>query len=519
MVAAVTQRGPLVRPIEVPPEALRQLAYADPAAFPVLLDSSALGPLGRFSLLGAYPQGALFLDTRGQLHGEGVAHLSDEEAASRPGFLRTLQRLWRSEALAAGIAPAAAFTTVCATAESTAAPPPPPPGPFHGGWMVLLGYEIAAEIEPQLQLPAALPGGVTQEGPVALALRIPAAALFDHASERAWILAEAGAERLAQDLQAALLSVAHSPSASWPRSHRPPWEAPTVESATVEPLPALELQEEPAQRYQCRIERALEYIRAGDIYQANLSRPWRGRFGEPVASRALVASLYERLRAANPAPFAALAQHRDWRLLSSSPERLVRVQAGRVETRPIAGTRPRSRRPGEDARELAALIAHPKERAEHVMLVDLERNDLGRICLAGSVRADPMMITESYAHVHHIVSNVSGQLRPGLTPIDVLRAVFPGGTITGCPKFRCMQIIAELEGEARGAYTGAIGFINHDGSMDFNILIRTLTLAGERLEFRAGGGIVADSNAQRELAETRAKAHGLLAALQTRAEM
>jgi len=192
----------------------------------------------------------------------------------------------------------------------------------------------------------------------------------------------------------------------------------------------------------------------------------------------------------------------------------VRVGAGRVETRPIAGTRPRSRAADADARELAALIAHPKERAEHIMLVDLERNDLGRICRAGSVRADEFMCTESYAHVHHIVSNVCGELNDGLSPVDVLRAVFPGGSITGCPKFRCMQIIAALEAQARGAYTGALGFINCDGSMDFNILIRTITMDARALEFRAGAGIVADSDWQLELQETRAKAHGLIAALQ-----
>jgi len=166
-----------------------------------------------------------------------------------------------------------------------------------------------------------------------------------------------------------------------------------------------------------------------------------------------------------------------------------------------------------DRRELAALIAHPKERAEHIMLVDLERNDLGRICRPGSVRTDELMTMESYAHVHHIVSNVCGELNDGLSPIAVLRAVFPGGSITGCPKFRCMQIIAALERQARGAYTGALGFINHDGSMDFNILIRTITLDAQGLEFRAGAGIVADSHWQRELQETRAKAQGLIAAL------
>jgi len=178
----------------------------------------------------------------------------------------------------------------------------------------------------------------------------------------------------------------------------------------------------------------------------------------------------------------------------------------RVDTRPIAGPRPRSRDAAADPRELAALIAHPKERAEHIMLVDLERNDLGRVCRAGTVRADELMITESYAHVHHIVSNVCGELIAGLGPVDVLRAVFPGGSITGCPKFRCMQIIAALEGEARGAYTGALGYLN--------ILIRTITMDSSAIEFRAGAGIVADSDWQLELQETRAKARGMIAALQ-----
>jgi anthranilate synthase component 1 len=200
-------------------------------------------------------------------------------------------------------------------------------------------------------------------------------------------------------------------------------------------------------------------------------------------------------------------------LLSSSPERLVRVAGRHIDTRPIAGTRPRSRRPGGDAVEIPALAAHPKERAEHVMLIDLERNDLGRVCEPGTVRVDELMIIESYSHVHHIVSNVTGTLRSDVSPIGAVRAVFPGGTITGCPKFRCMQIIAELEGEGRGAYTGSLGYLTRDGRLDLNILIRTMTLAGGDLGFRAGAGIVADSDPERELEETRAKARGLLRAL------
>lgn len=184
-----------------------------------------------------------------------------------------------------------------------------------------------------------------------------------------------------------------------------------------------------------------------------------------------------------------------------------------LETRPIAGTRPRSECAAHDVALSKELIGHPKERAEHVMLLDLERNDLGRIAATGSVHVNELMAVESFAHVHHIVSNVRAVLRAGVAPGEVLRAVFPGGTITGCPKVRCMEIIAELEQAPRGAYTGSMGYLNHDGDMDFNILIRTLVCEHEQLEFRAGAGIVADSIPELELEETRAKARGLAKAL------
>lgn len=199
-------------------------------------------------------------------------------------------------------------------------------------------------------------------------------------------------------------------------------------------------------------------------------------------------------------------------ILSSSPERLVRVRDNVIETRPIAGTRPRGVG-DEDALLSQALLTHPKERAEHVMLIDLERNDLGRVCVPGTVQVDELMVLESYAHVHHIVSNVRGIKRPDVTPGQVIRAVFPGGTITGCPKVRCMEIIAELEQTARGPYTGAMGYLNLDGSMDLNILIRTLLVENGVAQFRVGAGIVADSVPDAELQETRAKARGLLRAL------
>jgi len=272
----------------------------------------------------------------------------------------------------------------------------------------------------------------------------------------------------------------------------------------------------------------LDYLAAGDVFQVNLSREWRARLAEATAP----AALYANLRRANPSPFAGLFQGNDFAVLSSSPERLVEVRGERVQTRPIAGTRARfagdddaartrelvghpkdraaSSSPAKRAREL---VGHPKERAEHVMLIDLERNDLGRIAVPGSVEVDELMSVETYAHVHHIVSNVRARLRAGVTPGAVIRAVFPGGTITGCPKVRCMQIIAELERCGRGAYTGAMGYLNRDGDMDCNILIRTIAQCGRDLRLRAGAGIVVDSDASRELDETRAKARGMLRAL------
>jgi anthranilate synthase component 1 len=277
----------------------------------------------------------------------------------------------------------------------------------------------------------------------------------------------------------------------------------------ADPMQSFEIAEEDPARFEAAVGRALGFIAAGDVYQANLSRRWHGQ----VRGEFEAAALYRRLRAANPSPFAALLRDGEFAVISSSPERLVSVQGDRIATRPIAGTRPRGASPERDAALIESLLANEKERAEHVMLIDLERNDLGRVCAAGSVQVDEFMAVESYAHVHHIVSNVSGRKLEDVSPIQILRAVFPGGTITGCPKVRCMQIIAELEGVGRGAYTGTLGYLNRDGSCDFNILIRTITAQGSMLSFRAGAGIVADSSPAHELAETRAKAEGLLRAL------
>jgi anthranilate synthase component 1 len=223
--------------------------------------------------------------------------------------------------------------------------------------------------------------------------------------------------------------------------------------------------------------------------------------------------LYARLCQTNPAPFAGLATFTEGAIISSSPERLLRVNNGWAETRPIAGTRPRSTSEQDDVAFKTELIGHPKERAEHIMLIDLERNDLGRICKPGSIEVNEMMVLESYAHVHHIVSNVRGELRGEVTPGQAIHAVFPGGTITGCPKEHCMAIIAELEQTPRGAYTGSMGYLNHNGDMDLNILIRTITMNNDTINLRAGAGLVADSIAEMELEETCHKARGMLLAL------
>ena len=269
------------------------------------------------------------------------------------------------------------------------------------------------------------------------------------------------------------------------------------------------MQEDSPELFLNGVQQIREYIAAGDVFQVNLSRAWQGE----LQSTQSAVDLYQRLRQANPAPFACLAQFPTFSIISSSPERLVRVEKNVIETRPIAGTRPRGQDAANDQALLQELISHPKERAEHIMLIDLERNDLGRVCEYGSVKVDELMVIESYQHVHHIVSNVRGHLKAGMTPGQVIRAVFPGGTITGCPKVRCMEIIAELEQVRREAYTGSVGYINHNGDMDFNILIRTMSLQGQQLNFRTGAGIVIDSIAENELRETRHKARGLLRAL------
>lgn len=274
--------------------------------------------------------------------------------------------------------------------------------------------------------------------------------------------------------------------------------------------PAIEIVHDTGRdRYVAMVKRAKEYIAAGDIFQANLSLRIRAEIGGRDPWR-----IYEILREINPSPFACFIDFGDYQIAGSSPERLVRVREGVIDTRPIAGTRPRGDTSVGDEMMRAELLLNEKERAEHIMLIDLERNDIGKVSDYGTVRVDELMATEDYSHVMHIVSNVTGRLAAGKDCFDVIRATFPGGTITGVPKVRCMEIIDEIELVRRGPYTGSIGYVGFNGAMDLNIVIRTFLIKDRKAYIQAGAGIVADSDPLREYMESLKKAEALMRTLE-----
>ena len=263
------------------------------------------------------------------------------------------------------------------------------------------------------------------------------------------------------------------------------------------------------EEYEEAVHRAKEYIHAGDIFQSNLSlrfQAMRTGSGDSLA-------LYQRLQSLNPSPFASYWRTPWGEVVSCSPERLVKREGTRVETRPIAGTRPRGMTPEKDQYLENELLANAKEQAEHIMLVDLERNDLGRVCRYGSIEVDELLTIERYSHVMHIVSNVVGEIRAEASSVDLIRAVFPGGTITGCPKVRCMEIIEKLEPVRRSLFYGSCGWLAPHGDLDLNILIRTLLVTKDSVYGQVGAGIVADSDPVQEYLESVQKAKALLAAL------
>ena len=322
---------------------------------------------------------------------------------------------------------------------------------------------------------------------------------FDHAERRAFVMASghpapSERERLAR---------ADARIAEIRRHLAEPAHLPKGRVAAI-PRPDLE-----RAAYEAMVRRTIDYILAGDIYQANITQ----RFSATLAPEDDPFALYCALRRRNPAPFAAFLRHGDVAIVSASPERFLKLVDGQVETRPIKGTRPRGGTPAEDEALKRALEASEKDRAENLMIVDLLRNDLSRVCRDRTVEVPVLFGLESFATVHHLVSVVTGELAPGKDAIDLLCAAFPGGSITGAPKIRAMEIIAELEPTRRGPYCGSIGYVGFDGSMDTSIVIRTICIRGRQLTFQVGGGIVADSDPAAEYEESLTKAKALIEVL------
>jgi anthranilate synthase component 1 len=379
---------------------------------------------------------------------------------------------------------------------------------FSGGLVGFLGYELAHYLEPSVPL---LRQGGPGEGeglPDAVFLLADALVAFDHAFGRLLLIANpqpalppqeacAEAERRLDDLQQRL-------------SKPLPPQPSRLSQPSSDPLRS----NKSYQDYCRAVEMAKEHITAGDIFQVVLSQ----RFSRTTSAPPF--SIYRALRRLNPSPymfyfdFADLVGPGRLRLMGASPEMHVRLEGREATLRPIAGTRPRGKLPTEDQAMKADLLADPKERAEHIMLVDLARNDLGRVCEYGTIAVPEFMRVENYSHVMHIVSRVEGKLKPAFDSFDLMQATYPAGTVTGAPKIRAMQIIADLEGAARGPYAGAVGYFSFDGNMDTCITIRTLVMVDQTIHIQSGAGIVADSDPDREYQETLNKARALAMAVE-----
>lgn len=442
---------PLVRQIAAPPDrnALRSAFAGLPGGF--ILESVAADPRhGRFSYFGCEP-----------------LHVLEVPAGRDP------------------------FAPLATAVGSRTRPNASRHIPFIGGWLGYLAYEAGAALEPTAPSRRVLPNL-----PIARFALHDAVLVADHAANR-WFVAgypltddPARLPRIVARLES--LAAAARPHAPEPRARA---------------NPALPIADMPRDEYRQKVRRILEYIAAGDVFQVNFAQ----RFTVPSA--VTPADLYARLCASNPAAFAAFLSVGDSAVLSSSPELLVELTGRRAITRPIKGTRRRTGHPPEDTAAELELARSEKDAAELAMIVDLVRNDLGRVCNFGSVRVDDPGSIEAMSTVMHRVATVSGTLRDGLDAVDLLRAIFPGGSVTGAPKVRAMQIIDELENSPRGPYCGAIGYIGLDGDMMLNLAIRTLVAVDGKVHLSVGGGIVADSDPDKEYDETLAKAAGMLAAL------
>jgi anthranilate synthase component 1 len=463
--------------METPVSAFRKAAGGSHA---FLLESVAGGErLARYSFLGADP--FLVLQTRGR-----------QATITEAGQTTT-------RTLAPGCDPLHLLKEIAGRYRYVADPTLPP---FCGGAVGYLSYDLVRFFE---RLPE------KSEDPLGLPdcqfIFTDTLLIFDHVKHK--ILAVANA-RVEGDADAAYDQAVAKIDALVERLRQPlPQEAPpSPKEASPAPLQSNLSQAE----FEAAVRHAKEYIAAGDAIQVVLSQRLSRR------TRAEGFDIYRALRSLNPSPYMYYLSYGDVRLVGSSPEVLVTQNAGQITLRPIAGTRPRGRSEEEDRRLEAELLADEKERAEHIMLVDLGRNDLGRVAQAGSVRVDELMSVEKYSHVMHIVSNIVADLRPDRDQYDVLRACFPAGTVTGAPKIRAMEIIEELEPHRRGPYAGAIGYFSYSGNMDTCITIRTLVLQDGIVHLQAGAGIVADSVPEREYQECLNKARALLRAIEA-AEM
>jgi anthranilate synthase component 1 len=479
----VPVRARFVDDCETPVSAFLKLRAGEPEGAPCfLLESAEQGQVGRYSFVGLRPRALLRWS-------EGTLAEWDGEAA--PGGAPT-----RSEPAADPYAAVAARLAEYRPAPVEGLPP------FVGGAVGFFGYDLVRTVEP-LGEPNPDPLGLPD-----LALMVTdAMVIFDHLRHELTILAcaftdeEGGIDAAYERAAVTIAEMRARLRAAVPVPEHPAITQPPEFVSNMK-----------REQFEASVERIVEYVHAGDAFQVVPSQ----RFSAPAPVEAF--SVYRGLRAVNPSPYMYFLEFGDFQIAGASPEPLVKVSGSRVETRPIAGTSPRGRSEDEDRRLAEKLINDPKERAEHVMLVDLGRNDLGRVCEYGSVKVDELMVVETYSHVLHIVSQVSGTLREGVSALDVLRSALPAGTLSGAPKVRAMQIIDELEPVKRCGYGGAIGYLSWDGDLDTAIHIRTVVVKDGQLHVQAGGGTVADAKPSYEYIESVNKAKAVFRAVEVACE-
>jgi anthranilate synthase component 1 len=451
-----------------------------------LLESAEQGRLGRYSFLGFDPR-AVLRWSDGELH----------EWRGEDALAWTSARDGQPPASASAPAPDP-YAAVAAYLERFRVAPVDGLPPFAGGAVGFFGYDLVRTVEP-LAAPNPDPLGLPD-----LALMVSELLLaFDHLKHELTVIAYAFVD------PGDGIDDAYARAVRSIEEVRDALREPVPAASKPAPAGAIEFSSNMTrERFEANVERIIEYIRAGDAFQVVPSQ----RFSSPAPAEAF--SIYRGLRTVNPSPYMYFLEFGDFQIAGASPEPLLKVSGRRVETRPIAGTYPRGTSEEEDRRRAEELLRDPKERAEHVMLVDLGRNDLGRVCEYGSVSVDELMVVETYSHVLHIVSQVSGRLRDGVTAMDALRAALPAGTLSGAPKVRAMQIIDELEPHKRGSYGGAIGYLSFTGDLDTAIHIRTVVVKDRSVHVQAGGGTVADAKPDYEYRESVSKARAIFQAVE-----